>query len=39
MGIAMMDGIKNQNIRIKNQKSKQVIQATVVKPGVVIVNY
>ncbi len=39
MGIAMMDGIKNQSIRIKNQKSKQVIQATVVKPGVVIVNY
>jgi len=39
MGIAMMDGVKNQNIRIKNQKSQQIIHATVVKPGLVVVNY
>ncbi len=38
-GIAMMDGIKNQNIKIKNQKSKQIIQATVIKPGLVVVTY
>ncbi len=38
-GIAMMDGIKNQNIKIKNQKSQQIIQAIVVKPGLVVVTY
>ena len=38
-GIAMMDGIKNQSIKIKNQKSKQIIQATVVKSGLVVVTY
>jgi len=38
-GIALMDGIKNQNIRIKNIKSKQIVQATVVKQGQVVVTY
>lgn len=38
-GIALMDGIKNQNIRIKNIKSKQIIQATVVKQGLVVVPF
>ena len=36
-GIALMDGKKNQNIRIKNIKSKQVVQATVVRQGLVVV--
>jgi len=39
MGIAMMDGIKGQNIRVKNEKSHQIIQATVVKPGQVLVMF
>ncbi len=39
MGIALMDGVKNQNIRIKNIKSKQIIQATVVKQGQVVVSF
>ena len=38
-GIAMMDGIKGQSIRIKNVKSKRLIQATVVKPGQVEVIF
>jgi flagella basal body P-ring formation protein FlgA len=38
-GIALMDGIKNQNIRIKNITSKQIIQATVVKQGQVVVTF
>jgi len=38
-GIALMDGIKNQNIRIKNITSKQIIQATVVKQGLVVVPF
>lgn len=38
-GIALMDGVKNQNIRIKNIKSKQIVQATVVKQGQVVVTY
>jgi len=38
-GIALMDGVKNQNIRIKNIKSKQIVQATVVKQGQVVVSY
>jgi len=38
-GIALMDGKKNQNIRIKNIKSKQVIYATVVKQGQVVVSF
>jgi len=38
-GIAMMDGIKGQNIRVKNEKSHQIVQATVVRPGQVIVMF
>ncbi len=38
-GIAMMDGIKGQNIRVKNLKSKQIVQATVVQPGQVVVLF
>ncbi len=36
-GIAMMDGRKGQYIRVKNIKSKRIIQATVEKPGQVSV--
>ncbi len=36
-GIAMMNGIKNQNIKVKNLKSQQIIQATVIKKGLVAV--
>lgn len=36
-GIAMMDGKKGQNIRVKNINSKRIIQAIVVKPGQVTV--
>ena len=39
IGIAMMDGTKDQLIRVKNATSKRVIQATVVKPGVVNVYF
>ena len=39
MGIAMMDGIKGQNIRVKNEKSHQIIQATVVQSGQVVVMF
>jgi len=39
IGIALMDGIKNQNIRIKNIKSKQIVQATVIKQGQVVVTF
>ena len=39
MGIAMMDGIKGQNIRVKNEKSHKIIQATVVRPGQVLVMF
>jgi flagella basal body P-ring formation protein FlgA len=39
VGIALMDGIKNQNIRIKNINSKQIVQAKVVKQGQVVVNF
>ena len=38
-GLAMMDGIKNQNIKVKNLTSKQMIQATVVKKGLVEVTF
>ncbi len=37
-GIAMMDGTKGQRIRIKNQNSGRLINATVIKPGLVSVN-
>lgn len=38
-GIALMDGIKNQNIRVKNINSKQIVQATVEKQGQVVVSF
>jgi flagella basal body P-ring formation protein FlgA len=38
-GIAMMEGIKGQLVRIKNQNSGRIINATVVEPGLVSVNY
>ncbi len=37
-GLAMMDGVKGQNIRIKNQSSGRIINATVIEPGLVSVN-
>ncbi len=38
-GRALMDGSLGQQIRIKNSKSKKVIEATVVKAGIVSVNF
>lgn len=38
-GVAMMDGTKGQLIRVKNQNSGRVINATVIEPGLVSVNY
>lgn len=38
-GIAMMDGTKGQRIQVKNQNSGRIINATVVEPGLVAVNY
>lgn len=38
-GIAMMDGLKGQRIRIKNQQSKRIIEAIVQQPGMVTVNF
>ncbi|MGZ8917274.1 MAG: flagellar basal body P-ring formation chaperone FlgA [Methylobacter sp.] len=38
-GIAMMDGTKGQLIGIKNQSSGRIINATVIEPGLVSVNY
>ncbi|MGZ8161920.1 MAG: flagellar basal body P-ring formation chaperone FlgA [Methylobacter sp.] len=38
-GIAVMDGTKGQTIRIKNQNSGRIINATVVESGLVAVNY
>lgn len=38
-GIAMMDGTKGQLIRVKNQNSGRIINATVIEPGLVSVNY
>jgi len=37
-GLAMMDGVKGQLIRIKNQSSGRIINATVIEPGLVSVN-
>lgn len=37
-GLAMMDGAKGQQIRIKNQSSGRIISATVMEPGLVSVN-
>lgn len=38
-GTAMMDGIKGQSIRIKNQSSGRIITATVIEPGLVTVGH
>lgn len=38
-GIALMDGIKGQNIKVKNIKSKQIVQATVINPRLVAVMF
>ncbi len=38
IGIALMDGKVGQQIKIKNKKSKQIIKATVVRKGVVMVS-
>ena len=38
-GVAMMDGIKGQVVRVKNQSSGRIIEATVVESGLVLVNY
>lgn len=38
-GIAMMDGTKGQLISVKNQNSGRIINATVIEPGLVSVNY
>lgn len=38
-GEALMDGIKGQQIRVKNISSNRVIQATVTNPSVVTVNF
>ena len=38
-GVAMMDGAKGQLITIKNQNSGRIINATVIEPGLVSVNY
>lgn len=38
-GIAMMDGIKGQQIRVKNASSQRIVQAVVINPGVVTVSF
>jgi flagella basal body P-ring formation protein FlgA len=38
-GVAMMDGAKGQLIKVKNQNSGRIINATVIEPGLVTVNY
>ncbi len=38
-GIAMMDGTKGQLIKVKNQNSGRIINATVIESGLVTVNY
>jgi flagella basal body P-ring formation protein FlgA len=38
-GLAMMDGVKGQSIKIKNQSSGRIINATVIEPGLVSVNH
>ncbi len=36
-GIALMNGKKGQNIRVKNMRSKRIIQARVTQPGLVTI--
>ncbi len=38
-GLAMQNGIKGQRIAVKNENSQRIIQATVIKPGLVNVNF
>ena len=38
-GLAMMDGVKGQSIKIKNQSSGRIISATVIEAGLVSVNH
>lgn len=38
-GVAMMDGAKGELITVKNQNSGRVINATVIEPGLVSVDY
>lgn len=38
-GVAMMDGTKGELIKVKNQNSGRVINATVIEPGLVSVDY
>ncbi len=38
-GLAMTDGVKGQQINVKNISSQRVIQATVVDPGLVSVSF
>ncbi len=37
-GLAMMDGIRGERVRIKNESSRRIINATVIAPGLVTVN-
>ncbi len=38
-GIALMDGVKGQNISVKNSKSQQIVQGTVTRPGQIVVLF
>jgi flagella basal body P-ring formation protein FlgA len=38
-GLAMQNGIKGQRIAVKNENSNRIIQATVIQPGLVNVNF
>jgi flagella basal body P-ring formation protein FlgA len=38
-GVAMMDGIKGQQIRVKNASSHRIVQAVVINPGLVTVSF
>lgn len=38
-GVAMMDGTQGQLIKVKNQNSGRIINATVIEPGLVSVDY
>lgn len=38
-GIALMDGVKGQLIKVKNSKSQQIIQGTVSRPGQIVVLF
>jgi flagellar basal body P-ring formation protein FlgA len=37
-GIAMMDGVKGQVIKVKNENSGRIVSATVIEPGLVLVK-